>query len=201
MRPRALLVIAALAASLLPAPLRSAAASRPPGWCAQTLSQIRSLIVDAERYPPVNQDNAYHRFRDLNDPIVGLSPSQMMGGVIGQQCGQRVELRLNLYDAWAAVLRDQAAAALLPDAARCKTSRDAMIRYQIANDATALINPAVNLGLGDPDVRHVGDLLRVWAAQHAVQLPRIGDSAKTEALLSRTSRAYDRDATNAPPGC
>ncbi len=193
--------LACLAVCALTAGATSAKSLTPPTpapWCAGTLLEIRAAILDAERYPANSNNNAFIRYSYLNGPsfMKQQSPlqyqSREIGAVIGVECGQQAEARLNLYDIWAQVLIDQANAVFLPATSACGRRTNALIRATIANDASELANITGEVTARDPDVRHVYRLLRDWAAQHSARLPPVINRTGLQRLSASYARDYEQ---------
>ena len=195
---------------LIPAHV-DAAPTAAPDSCKGALSLLRAAIVDAERYQPTSIQNAYRRYQDLNGRYQRIAselywsyipfPLREIGAQISEQCGSAVEYRFGIYDAWSAVLTNQADAVFLFQDRNCTSLSRALIRYDIANDAAAIAPLAARFGLRDLDIRHIDGLLRSWAAQYQMTLPALASVGHIEQLRSRYLRMYDQMKTAAPGTC
>jgi hypothetical protein len=195
---------------LVPAPV-DAVPPVAPDSCKGALSLLRAAIVDSERYPPTSIQNAYRRYQDLNGRYQRIAtelywsyipfPLREVGAQISDQCGSAVEYRFSIYDAWSAVLTNQTDAFLLLADRNCTTLSRSLIRYDIADDATAIAPLAARFGLRDPDIRHVDGLLRSWAAHYQMTLPTLASVGQIERLRSHYLRIYDQAKTASRGAC
>ncbi len=166
------------------------------------LQRFRSLIADSERYPATSYENAFARYQDLNDYDRSADEFlQRIAAQVASDCGQRAEARLEVYGEWAGVLRDQADDVFLRKDAPCSDWTFALIRFQIANHAPALSTLVKRVGIRDPDVRHVHDLVANWAGHYRMALPPLTSSAQAEQFFAFYVRSYDRAAGRIPKGC
>jgi hypothetical protein len=157
----------------------------------------RVSLLDAEGHTVHDLSSAYYRYRLVNAPYDASHltdsesfPSREIGATVAEQCGSGAEFRMEIYDQWADILRNQADYAVLAQNPRCSRLALASTPYDIARSYDDLSKLSSVVGRRDPDILHLRALLAHWARTQGTELPPLTARDRIVRLESFESTRY-----------